>query len=66
MTMKNKEKIVAFSLFGHDIDSMYMCREETPGVCPVCFNRLVDIVDMSYRARKKKGDIFIRMIIFAL
>lgn len=58
MVMKTKEKVVAFTLFGGDQDCMYPSREKTPGVCPVCFNRLEDVVDMSYHVRKRKGDLF--------
>ena len=34
---------------------MYETCEETPGTCPVCNNRLEDVINMSYKIRKKKG-----------
>ena len=57
MDWKN-EKIIAKILSGHDAEYMYETRKETPGTCPVCNNRLEDIISMSYRIKKKKGDVF--------
>lgn len=59
---KKNEKVIAKYLSGKDAEYMYETCEETPGTCPVCNNRLEDVINMSYKIRKKKGIYFIPMI----
>ena len=55
---KKNEKVIAKYLSGRDAEYMYDTRKETPGTCPICNNRLEDVINMSYKIRKKKGDVF--------
>lgn len=50
---KKNENVIAKILSGHDAECMYDTRKETPGTCPICNNRLEDVINMSYKIRKK-------------
>ena len=55
---KKNEKVIAKILSGHDAECMYDTRKETPGTCPICNNRLEDVINMSYKIRKKRWDMY--------
>ena len=55
---KKNEKVIAKYLSGKDAEYMYETCEETPGTCPVCNNRLEDVINMSYKIRKKRWDMY--------
>lgn len=65
--MNNKnEKIIAKILSGNNAECMYKKSHETLGTCPICNNRLEDIINMSYKIRKKKGDVFYTYDLFCI
>ena len=55
---KKNENVIAKILSGHDAECMYDTRKETPGTCPICNNRLEDVINMSYKIRKKRWDMY--------